>query len=170
MGRKPKIGEHNEAELIEMLTRKVRYPDIAEHFGCSVSAVKRAITKIDKKLPMLRQTLTPAKFVQEEVEIQTRIRAEVAAILEEALKKLAGTNLTVNEMKKLVDTYHKLWMIDRVEHDKSTENVAVAKKIYHELSDEDKKYIDKLEQRIYEGEKAEADARYTTEKADGQLH
>jgi len=169
MGRKPKIGEHNEQELVDMLDRGVRYPDIAEYFGCSTSAVKRAITKLDKKLPMLRQTLTPEKFKAGELTIQTKIRSEVAAILQESLGRIVGTTLSVNDVKKLGDLYHKLWTIDRVEHDQSTENVAVAKKIYHEMSDEDKEYIDKLETRIYEGEKKIANERYETEKSDGQL-
>ena len=170
MGRKPKIGEHNETELIEMLERQVRYPDIAEHFGCSVSAVKRAITKLDKKLPMIRQSMTPEKFVGQELEIQTRIRSEVAAIIKESLGRLVGTQHTISDVKKLIDAYKILWTIDRVEHDKSTENVAIAKKIYHEMSDEDKEYIDKLEQHIYEGEKKIADDRYDKEKSDGQLY
>ena len=170
MGRKPKIGEHNEQELIEMLEREVRIPDIAKHFDCSSSAVKRAVKKLDKRLPMLRQTMTPEQFKGREVEIQTRIRSEVAAILKESLGRLVGTKLTVNDVKKLGDLYHKLWTIDRVEHDKSTENIAVAKKIYHNISDEDKNYIDKLEERIYEGEKKEADERYEQEKSEGQLY
>jgi DNA-binding MarR family transcriptional regulator len=169
MGRKPKIGQHNEHELIEMLERGVRIPDIAKHFDCSASAVKRAMKKLDQKLPMIRQTMSPEQFKAQELLVQTKIRAEVAAILQESLVSLVGTKLTVNDVKKLGDLYHKLWTIDRVENDLSTENVAVAKKIYHELDEETKKYIDKLEDKIYEGEKQDADRRYEQEKEDGGM-
>jgi len=167
MGRKAKVIEQ---ELIEMLGREVRIPDIAKHFDCSISAVKRAMKKLDDKLPMLRERLTPEQFQGREVAIQTGIRSEVAAMLKESLGQLVGTKLSMNDVKKLGDLYHKLWTIDRVEHDKSTENVAVAKRIYIEMSDADKEYIDKLEERLYEGEKKDADERYESEKSRGDLY
>ena len=166
MGRKAKV---NEQILIEMLAREVRIPDIAKHFDCSTSAVKRAMKKLDDKLPMLRQSMTPAQFQSKELAIQTGIRSEVAHMLKESLQQLVGTKLSVNDVKKLGDLYHKLWQIDRVEHDKSTENVAVAKQIYINMSDEDKRYIDKLEERLYKGEKKDADERYEAEKLTGEL-
>ena len=167
MGRKAKV---NEQELIGMLERGTRIPDIATYFDCSISAVKRAMKKLDNKLPMIRQTMTPEVFKKNELEIQTRVRAEVAAILEESLVALVGTKLTINDVKKLGDLYHKLWTIDRVEHDQSTENVAVAKKIYHELDQETKDYIDKMEKSIYESEKKDANKRYEAEKELGELY
>ena len=167
MGRKAKVIEE---QLIGMLQREIRIPDIAKHFDCSISAVKRAIKKLDDKLPMLRESLTPEQFQSKELAIQTGIRSEVAAMLKESLSQLVGTKLSMNDVKKLGDLYHKLWTIDRVEHDKSTENVAVAKQVYHSMSDEDKEYIDKLEQRIYDGEKREADERYEQEKSEGSLY
>ena len=167
MGRKAKV---NEQELIGMLERGTRIPDIATYFDCSISAVKRAMKKLDNKLPMIRQTMTPEVFKKNELEIQTRVRAEVAAILEESLVALVGTKLTINDVKKLGDLYHKLWTIDRVENDLSTENVAVAKKIYHELDQETKDYIDKMEKSIYESEKKDANKRYEAEKELGELY